>query len=432
MGTYAKLGLVLCVIALVSAVGAPSVCAQTIDEQILARLNALEKENAALRARVSNLEASLGETKAAGPAAKLGTPAPAPSSPSAGDATPLDLAQDSPAPARMPSAPDKPVAATAAPAPPRPQFEISGSLLFLQPSTDDFQQYAEVANPFPVATPSWSNASIDPKYSAAFDLGVRYMPSAADDIGLDWTHFRATDRSSVGANPSQFVGPPYSIGPTAGAVFLGGSAMGSLQSQIDIADVTAGHTFCVGCSFEFRLFGGVEYAHLGENLTGTFQNPGMSIYHQYVSDSLFNGAGPRLGMRGQYNFGPFQFFGEAAAAGLIGAAHEGIDFATQSPALADIGIATNNQSLTSPTATQVIPSFDAKLGTAYTFPATRYGLFKLGIGYRVAVFFNAVNHFALTNVATVPLSTGVFLSTEQQLKSDLTIQGPYVEGSWLF
>jgi hypothetical protein len=65
MKTFTKLGAVLCAIAFLSAVSPPA-RAHSLDNQILTRLNALEKENAALRARVSNLEASLGEHKDAG------------------------------------------------------------------------------------------------------------------------------------------------------------------------------------------------------------------------------------------------------------------------------------------------------------------------------------------------------------------------------
>jgi hypothetical protein len=48
------------------------------------------------------------------------------------------------------------------------------------------------------------------------------------------------------------------------------------------------------------------------------------------------------------------------------------------------------------------------------------------------VYFDAVNEYALSNVAGSPLASGVYLATEQQLKTNLTVQGPYLQGSWLF
>jgi hypothetical protein len=410
MQKFTKLSFLLC-LALVTAATSQTARADSTEDRILARLNALEKENAALRARVNRLEASKATTKVTTkelrPASVLDNAAPVLPSPAV-----LEV--------------------TAVPTKPRPLFEVSGSLLFLQPGAGDFERYATVANPFPVPSPNWSNQSIDPKYSPAFKIGLRYMPTEFDDIALDWTHLNATDSASVSASPNQFVGPPYSIGPPAGVAFTNGTANGSLQSQYDAANLVAGHTFCAGCPFQLRVFGGVEFARLGENLTGTFQDATTATSHSYTSNSLFTGAGPRLGVRGQYNVGPLQFFGEAAGAGLIGTSQSGINFTTSSPALLAVGITTNDQALTSANATAVVPSFDAKLGTAYTFPFSDYGLFKIEAGYQVAVYFNAVNEYALSNVAVSPLSTGVYLATEQQLKTNLTIQGPYFQGSWLF
>jgi hypothetical protein len=111
-----------------------------------------------------------------------------------------------------------------------------------------------------------------------------------------------------------------------------------------------------------RAFGGVQVARIGQNLTGIFQSPDGVASSANTVTSLFTGAGPRLGMKGQYALGDFQLIGEVAGAALIGTAQSRIDFTTTSPAL---GI--NNQSLTSPNATRVVPSIDARLATAYTF-----------------------------------------------------------------
>jgi hypothetical protein len=77
-------------------------------------------------------------------------------------------------------------------------------------------------------------------------------------------------------------------------------------------------------------------------------------------------------MKGRYGLGDFRFIGEVAGAAPIGSAQSRIDFTTISPAL---GV--NNQSLTSPDATRVLPSIDARLATAYTFAPSDYGLFRV-------------------------------------------------------
>jgi hypothetical protein len=90
--------------------------------------------------------------------------------------------------------------------------------------------------------------------------------------------------------------------------------------------------------------------------------------------------------------------------------------------------------LTSPNATQVVPSIDARLATAYTFPAGNYGLFKIEAGWQAAVYFNAVNQYSLTSVPTALIlpPTGLYLATAQRLQSNFTDQGPYLTGSWAF
>ena len=94
----------------------------------------------------------------------------------------------------------------------------------------------------------------------------------------------------------------------------------------------------------------------------------------------------------------------------------------------------NNQSLTSPSATQVIPSIDAKIGHRLCVPPSNYGLFRVEMGYQAAVYFNAVSQYSLTSVPTAPMipPVGIYLATAQHLQSNFTDQGPYVTGSWLF
>ncbi len=209
---------------------------------------------------------------------------------------------------------------------------------------------------------------------------------------------------------------------------MGGTANASLQSQYDAVKLTARHSLCADCPFQFLAFGGVEYARVGETLTGTFTASAGTYYHQYVSSSLFDGAGPRLGIESQYNFGCFQFFGEAAGSGLIGSSQTDINFATAGPTL----VAINNQSLTSPNVSHVVSAFDAKVGTSYTFPASADNFFKLEVGYQVAAYFNVLRYYELSMVTGSLLSRGVHLDSDYQEKSNLTVQGPYLKGSVLF
>jgi hypothetical protein len=234
------------------------------------------------------------------------------------------------------------------------------------------------------------------------------MPIESNDIELHWTHHDSTTNDSFLASPTQMVGPPYLIGPESGLYKVGS---GSVQSRYDAVNLDGGHTFCVEWNFQF------------------FQSPDGLASSAYTTTSLFTGAGPRLGINGQYAFGDFQLSGELAGAGLIGSSQSQINFTTVSPA---VGV--NNQSLTSPNAIQLVPSIDAKLAAAYNFAPSQYGQFKVEVGYRAAVYFNAVGQYVMTQVPTslVLPPVGVYLATAQHIQSNFTEHGPYFTAGWLF
>jgi Legionella pneumophila major outer membrane protein precursor len=405
-GTMKRLAKLTCVLSLSLAAIAGSCAAHaaTLDEQIAARFNALEKENAALRARINRLETS---KAAIDPRARLQN---------ANDlaAGSNGLLQDN-----FVKAPNIVISK------PQPRFEISGSLLYLQPGAGNLE-YGTLVNPLPPTTPHWTNQSLKPDFSPAFNFGLRYRATEADDIQLNWTHLNTTANASFGASPTQMVGPPYLIGPESG-MYSAGS--GAVQSKYDAVHLDGGHTFCTECPFQMRVFGGVEVARIGQNLSGLFESADGTAASGYTTTSSFTGAGPRLGFKGQYALGDVQFIGEMAAAALIGPSQGRIDFFTNSPT-----VGPNNQSLTSPNATQVIPSIDARLATAYSFPASTYGQFRVELGYQAAVYFNAVSQYSLTQVPTSLMlpPVGIFLATAQHLQSNFTTQGPYVTGSWAF
>jgi Legionella pneumophila major outer membrane protein precursor len=408
LNRFTRIALLLCLALATSAVSRAARAA-TIDEQNSARLDALEKENAALRARVNRLEAPKAAKIQHRPAV---------------EADPAFTS--APRPQNADTLATYPVKAVGAPISNAPRFEVSGSLLYLQPGAGDLE-YGTLVTPFPIATPNWNNQSLSPKFSPAFTVGARYMAKAFNDIELNWTHLNATTNASFTGNPAQMVGPPFLIGPEANDYKIG---QGTVKFAYDSVKLDGGHTFCADCSFQLRAFGGVEFARIGQNLGGAFLDPDGSASMSYTTPSMFTGAGPRLGLKGQYALGDFQFIGEAAGAGLIGTSQARINVSTISPAI----VGPNNQSLTSPNATQVVPSIEARLATAYAFPANTYGQFKIEAGYQAAVYFDAVSHYALTSVPTAPMipPVGIFLATAQHLQSNFTDQGPYVTGSWLF
>jgi len=419
MNRFTKLVFVLCLALVISAVSHAAFAAP-LDSQIVARLDALEKENAVLRQRLNRIERQGAVSKRAVPrATSRQNPPQASELEIPGHAALMMDAYGQPG---SPPAIYKSPARSNAPA----RFELSGSLLFLQPGAGNLE-YGTLVSPFPIATPNWSNQSLTPKFSPAFRFGARYMPNESNDIEFNWTHLNTSTNASFSGTPTQMVGPPFLIGPEANDYKIG---QGSVKFAYDSVTLDGGHTFCAECSFQLRAFGGVEFARISQTLTGAFLDPDGSASMSYSTPSLFTGVGPRLGLKGQYDLGNFQFIGQFAAAGLVGTSQSRINFSTTSP-----GLVGNNQSLTSPNMTQIIPSIDARLAAAYTFAPTSYGVFKIEAGYQATVYFNAINQYSMTQVpVNVPMipPVGVFLATEQHLQSNFTDQGPYVTGSWAF
>jgi hypothetical protein len=432
MNRIAKPAFFLGLVLSASAVSRLAVAA-TLEERTAERLDSLEKENAALKQRLKVIESTVATPGHASPSASrrnspqvpgryeaAGPPA---GSETLGGASPAMDARAQGGAAQFYKSP-----AVAAPV---AHFEVSGSLLYLQPGSGNLE-YATLVTPLPLATPNWANQSLSPAFTPAFKLGFRYIPNESNDIRLSWTRLNSTSDASANATPTQMIGPQYEIGPTA-AVYK--SAHGNVKFGYDSVAVDAGHTFCADCSFQMRVFGGAEIARIGQTLAASFQSPDGLTTTANTTTSSFTGAGPRLGLKGEYFVDRFQFFGEAAAAGLIGTMQSRIDFSATSPIAAGLGVPQpNNQALTSPNATQVVPSFDARLGAAYSFPPSNVGRFKLEVGYQAAIYMNVINQYAITQVAAPPVAsvTGVFLETQQHLQNNFTTQGPYMTANWLF
>ncbi len=388
--------------------------AETVEERILARIDALEKQNAslqkenvALQGRVNRLETS--KTPKTSTAS-----APAERGPVVVKAAPEAEFYD----ARV--VPNW-----------QPHYETSAALLFLQPGGGNLQ-YGTRVTPFPAPSPNWANQSLSPNYSPAFRIGLRYRPTVSEDIEANWTHLdtNAAHSSFIG-DSTQMVGPPFLIGPGANAYKMG---QGDVSFAYDSVTLDGGHTFCAECAFQLRVFGGLEVARIGQHLTGGFESYDFSNLSSYTNYSLFTGAGPRLGAKAQYALGNFQFLGEIAGAAIVGKSQGRIDFLTNSAGASPAIPSPNMQSLSSPDATQIVGAIETRLAVSYAFPQTTYGQFKTEIGYQAAVYSNAINQYALTQVATPPVvgTVGVFLATQQHLQNNFTVQGPYVAGRWVF
>jgi hypothetical protein len=312
------------------------------------------------------------------------------------------------------------------------RLEFSAALVYLQPIADNMQ-YGTQVSPLPAPSPHWVNQAVAPGLSPGFNVGLRYiLPESGNDLRASWTHLNASATDSFVASPTQFAGPPYIIGPDANLYNIG---EGYVDFEYDSVNLEMGHLLTDGSPAQVRVFGGVQYARIGEELTGKFSSYNQEYTSQNTNTSLFNGVGPRLGMEAGVVRGRFDLLGQIAGSALVGRQENRLDFATVAPNLPNLGITPpNEQSIVSPNATRVIPSIDSKLGAGFTIPMQNGSIVRVEAGYQAAVYINAISQYAISDVVLPPnvQEIGVFLESAYHDHNNFAVHGPYASASWVY
>ena len=312
------------------------------------------------------------------------------------------------------------------------RLEATAALLYLQPIAGNLE-YGTRVNPLPAPSPHWVNQAVDVGLSPAFDVGLRYIvPENHNDIRATWTHLNASGRDSFVGNPLEFAGPPFIIGPDAN---LWNEGEGYVAFEFDQVNLEVGHRLADGSNVQMRVFGGLQYARISEELTGRFSSYDQTYSAANTNSSLFNGVGPRLGLEADIVKGRFDFLGQIAGAALVGRQENRLDFAAVSPDLPGLGITPpNRQYLAAPDSTQVTPSIESKLGAGLTIPTHGGGILRVEAGYQAAVYINAVSQYSISDVVVPPnvQGIGVFLESAYLMHYNFAVHGPYVSANWVF
>jgi hypothetical protein len=416
-------------------------------DAIIRRLDALERENNALKQRLNKVEHTTPRAKNIAAQQSYDKDVTSQRSGKTVNVANIDPALDVPSALQVASntfAQENPNTSAYI----KRHFELSGSLLVLQPGTDN-PVYGTRVSPFPTPTPNWNDQAIQSNYKPTFNIGFRYMPNEYNDVDVNWTHLNTATTNSYTVNPlTQMTGPSYYIGPQAANYGMG---KGDATFAYDAVRIEGGHTFCPECTFNFRPFGGVEFASINNSQTGTFSNAagaqihngGLNLTSNTVS-SNFVGIGPRAGLNTTYNWNDVQLISKFGGGLLIGTQHNNFQsMTTCSDGCTGAGI-TNPQSIalvgnyqtwTQPSSTKVMPTIDTKLAAAYSFAPTSYGQFKIEAGYQAALYFNANTQYELSNVipaANISAPSGIYLATGSHTQNNFFVQGPYVSGKWAY
>lgn len=324
-----------------------------------------------------------------------------------------------------------------------PGFEFNGSFLLLRPGADNLG-FATITTFLPLQNPQWAVQALDPAYQPGFTFGARYaFANSGKDIRANWEHLRTSDSTSVAvSNPAtQWISPFSQTGPSTSeqanqvGIFHFKSAQGQVAFDYDMVNLDAGQAVNFGLNTQVRLFAGLSWLRLQEQLISTFYNdpnispvlpvvapPNQSLQSISLNNtSTFTGAGPRLGLTAAHNLSHgFSFVGQ-----LTGAVLAGWMQPAQYSFNAIFDNAVNSEQIRSPRATQVVYASDAKLGLGYSRPMRPGSVFSIESGFKAAIFINPFSTYETsTNVLALDIGS---LSTNsmRHTPSNFTLNGWY-------
>ena len=264
-----------------------------------------------------------------------------------------------------------------------PGFQFSGSFLLLKPGADNLG-WSTITTYLPIQSPQWAVQNLNPGYQPGFNVGARYVvPCSGNDIQTNWDHLRTSDSSFVAVSDptTQWISPFNQTGPSTSefynqiGIFYLKSAQAQLNFAYDMVNLDAGQTVNLGANTQVRLFAGLSWVRLQQQLVSTFYNntsidpapPATAIPDpslQYVTlnnTTSFTGVGPRLGLTATRNVTrALTLVGQLSGAVLVG---------SMQPAQYEFqGVFDSNvdsESISSRPVNQVVYATDAKLGLGY-------------------------------------------------------------------
>lgn len=316
-------------------------------------------------------------------------------------------------------------------------YGVYGEWLYLQPNGSNLYYGVEAIGldpdiSVPAVSPNWNVLEIDPNYHSGFRVGTKaYFHCNDMSIDLNWERLHAKDRDSFTApNADGFmVGPFFDIGPNSASYKI---ARGHATSEFDQVNLNFGKHFCF-CNLFANVYGGVAFSRIKQTVHSSYSNVDETISRYVKSPSTFTGGGPQIGLDYDYQiWNNFCFTGSSVASLFIGEMKNSTTFKSFTPELATLGIAQPNVQKTNVSnRTQLVPSFEQKLGFSYCAAFECFQV-TLGAGYQWQYYVNAVQTVDMTAPQVLPAGAiftpqvGVFAVGFERTVSDYMLSGPYV------
>ncbi len=231
----------------------------------------------------------------------------------------------------------------------------------------------------------------DADWGWGFKLEGSYHFNTGNDLNLNWYHMNKKSNYTYAGSFITVDGTPLAI-----------SGASRLEPKWDAVNLEFGQHVDFGEFKDIRFHGGVQYARIEHDLNAVVFSPTVGTRYG-VSETKYNGFGPRVGADMTYNFGNgFAVYGNSATAILIGDSK-----------FSSVGYTALANSGVSGSKTTIVPELEAKLGAKYQY-AMAQGDLTLDAGWMWVNYFNAQH-----------------IIDDVVRETNFAIQGPYVGLKWV-
>lgn len=320
-------------------------------------------------------------------------------------------------------------------------FEFTLGAIYMQPTSSNLtylgvNQATSIVGTPSITTSSWSDSSVDPNYDWGFVVGLGYVfPNTANDVKLDWMYFHNNFSDSedvlgsavVGSSTSAVFFPEGSTSLSSAEIL---NASGKVEYDFDAVDLTFGQYINIGPRLQTRLFAGLRYMRLNDDLDTSYTviTPvGGNVLVEGIEtltgelDSSFNGLGPLFGVKADYylgmGFGISGTFDTALLVGQLSLTGNQLDVVeTVSGSTFDV-TSRISRDFNWDSQNVVSPGFDGKFGLNYKYQFNNGTLLALELGYQVTKYIDVVEEMDRGGSSATRYDTDV---------TNFGLNGPYL------
>jgi len=293
-------------------------------------------------------------------------------------------------------------------------FDFTLGGLWLKPTSSNVEYFSSTktvdstVDGVGITSQTDTSEEVSPNYTWGFLLGLGYIfPGTAWDARVDWQHLHDngdTDSTTLKAITDVAIealplGNRIGVDTPPEKFF----AEGEVVYDFDAVDLTFGQFINIGPRLQTRLFTGLRWARLDNDLSGSYRFTGITGTGEGTvdprnftadSDSTFNGIGPIFGIAANYavgyNIGIAGYFDAALLVGKLSLEQSTneLEFDSATGVLTDKSPVNFNFDDLS----VVAPAWDARLGINYTYLISNGAAFRFEIGYQVSKYIDVINN----------------------------------------